>query len=37
MFDHVGFRVGDVEASRKFYLSALVPFGFGGKPELWLA
>jgi catechol 2,3-dioxygenase-like lactoylglutathione lyase family enzyme len=37
MFDHVGFRVRDVEASRKFYLSALAPLGFGGKPELWLA
>ena len=25
MFDHIGFRVRDVEASRKFYLAALAP------------
>ncbi len=29
MFDHVGFRVRNLEASRKFYLSALAPLGFG--------
>ena len=29
MFDHIGFRVRDVEASRKFYLAALAPLGVG--------
>jgi len=29
MFDHLGFRVRDVEASRKFYLAALAPLGVG--------
>ena len=29
MFDHIGFRVRDVEASRKFYLAALTPLGVG--------
>jgi catechol 2,3-dioxygenase-like lactoylglutathione lyase family enzyme len=29
MFDHVGFRVRNLEASRKFYLAALAPLGFG--------
>jgi len=29
MFDHIGFRVRDVEASRKFYLAALGPLGVG--------
>ena len=29
MFDHVGFRIGNLEASRKFYLAALAPLGFG--------
>ena len=29
MFDHVGFRVRTLEASRKFYLAALAPLGFG--------
>jgi catechol 2,3-dioxygenase-like lactoylglutathione lyase family enzyme len=28
MFDHVGFRVRNLEASRKFYLAALAPLGF---------
>jgi catechol 2,3-dioxygenase-like lactoylglutathione lyase family enzyme len=27
MFDHIGFRVRDVAASRKFYLAALAPLG----------
>jgi catechol 2,3-dioxygenase-like lactoylglutathione lyase family enzyme len=29
MFDHIGFRVRDLEASRKFYLMALGPLGVG--------
>ena len=29
MFDHIGFRVRDLEASRKFYLAALAPLGVG--------
>ncbi len=29
MFDHIGFRVRDVEASRKFYLAALATLGVG--------
>jgi catechol 2,3-dioxygenase-like lactoylglutathione lyase family enzyme len=29
MFDYIGFRVRDVEASRKFYLAALAPLGVG--------
>ena len=29
MFDHIGFRVRDVAASRKFYLAALAPLGIG--------
>lgn len=29
MFDHVGFRVGNLEASRNFYLAALAPLGVG--------
>ena len=29
MFDHIGFRVRDVEASRRFYLAALAPLGVG--------
>jgi catechol 2,3-dioxygenase-like lactoylglutathione lyase family enzyme len=29
MFDHVGFRVRNLETSRKFYLSALAPLGVG--------
>ena len=29
MFDHIGFRVRDVGASRKFYLAALAPLGVG--------
>jgi len=29
MFDHIGFRVRDVEASRKFYLAVLGPLGVG--------
>jgi catechol 2,3-dioxygenase-like lactoylglutathione lyase family enzyme len=29
MFDHIGFRVRDVAASRRFYLAALAPLGFG--------
>jgi len=29
VFDHVGFRIGNLEASRKFYLAALAPLGFG--------
>jgi catechol 2,3-dioxygenase-like lactoylglutathione lyase family enzyme len=29
MFDHIGFRVRNVEASRKFYLAALGPLGVG--------
>jgi catechol 2,3-dioxygenase-like lactoylglutathione lyase family enzyme len=29
MFDHIGFRVRDLEASRKFYLAALGPLGVG--------
>jgi len=29
MFDHIGFRVRDMEASRRFYLAALAPLGVG--------
>ncbi len=29
MFDHIGVTVTDVEASRKFYISALAPLGIG--------
>jgi catechol 2,3-dioxygenase-like lactoylglutathione lyase family enzyme len=29
MFDHIGFRVRDLEASRAFYLAALAPLGVG--------
>lgn len=29
MFDHVGFRVRNLAASRAFYLAALAPLGFG--------
>jgi catechol 2,3-dioxygenase-like lactoylglutathione lyase family enzyme len=29
MFDHIGFPVRDVAASRKFYLAALAPLGVG--------
>jgi catechol 2,3-dioxygenase-like lactoylglutathione lyase family enzyme len=29
MFDHVGFRVRNLDASRKFYLAALAPLGVG--------
>ena len=29
MFDHIGFRVRDMEASRRFYLAALAPLGGG--------
>jgi len=29
MFDHIGFRVRDLEASRRFYLAALAPLGVG--------
>ena len=29
MFDHIGFTVKDVEASRKFYVAALAPLGVG--------
>jgi len=29
MFDHVGFRVKDLTASRAFYLAALAPLGVG--------
>ena len=29
MFDHVGFRVRDLEASQRFYLAALAPLGVG--------
>ncbi len=34
MFDHIGFRVKDVEASRKFYVAALAPLGVGVATEL---
>ena len=34
MFDHIGFTVKDVEASRKFYLAALAPLGVGVAMEL---
>jgi catechol 2,3-dioxygenase-like lactoylglutathione lyase family enzyme len=33
MFDHIGFRVRDVEASRKFYLAALAPLGVSAAME----
>jgi catechol 2,3-dioxygenase-like lactoylglutathione lyase family enzyme len=29
MFDHIGFRVRDMETSRRFYLAALAPLGVG--------
>jgi len=29
MFDHIGFRVRSLAASRAFYLRALAPLGFG--------
>jgi catechol 2,3-dioxygenase-like lactoylglutathione lyase family enzyme len=28
MYDHIGIRVGDLEASVKFYVAALAPLGF---------
>ncbi|MGO8801097.1 MAG: VOC family protein [Roseiarcus sp.] len=33
MFDHIGLRVKDVEASRKFYVAALAPLGVGAAME----
>jgi catechol 2,3-dioxygenase-like lactoylglutathione lyase family enzyme len=46
MFDHVGLRVRDLAASRRFYAAALAPlghrpaegdgFGPAGSPGLWL-
>jgi catechol 2,3-dioxygenase-like lactoylglutathione lyase family enzyme len=33
MFDHIGFRVRDVEGRRKFYLAALAPLGVGEAME----
>jgi catechol 2,3-dioxygenase-like lactoylglutathione lyase family enzyme len=29
MLDHIGFKVKDMEASRRFYLAALAPLGIG--------
>lgn len=29
MFDHIGFAVKDLEASRRFYVAALAPLGAG--------
>ena len=29
MFDHIGFAVKDLEASRRFYIAALAPLGAG--------
>ncbi len=31
MFDHIGYAVGDVEKSKKFYEAALQPFGITAK------
>jgi catechol 2,3-dioxygenase-like lactoylglutathione lyase family enzyme len=39
LFDHVGLRVADVEASKRFYAGALAPLGLGitGEGEGWFS
>jgi catechol 2,3-dioxygenase-like lactoylglutathione lyase family enzyme len=39
LFDHVGLRVADVEASKRFYAGALAPLGLAitGEGEGWFS